>query len=282
LKTILISLIFPAQLLAQVVFSEVLYNEPEARVNLEWVEIYNWADTAVDLQNYVFISENDTTSFVGLTNAIVQPGRYAVLARRLTAIDSSDSFEGHWGDSSGYWGDAPNENYRAYQAKMNLSNISGAVYLVNIYSGESDQCFWDEPAGEGQSLERDRAEPPSGTWHLSTEPAGSTPGRANSERLSPSTGELITLSSKIISPNKGERLQIEYVVPAASRITLEIFDDSGHIRTTLLDKASTCGQIGWDGRAGNGSPLPPGIYMILMTLSGIQNDSKCIPVVIAP
>jgi hypothetical protein len=280
LKTILIILILPVQLLAQIVFSEILFNEPDARVSLEWVEVYNRADTAVDLRNYVFISGNDTTSFFDLTNTVIQPACYAVLTRRLTSNDG-DSFEGHWGDSSGYWGDASIEGYRAFEAKMNLSNTAGIVYLVNTM-GETEQCIWNQPAAERQSLERDQVDPPSETWHLSTDPGGSTPGRANSEGTTRTARESLTLSSKIISQSRAERLQIDYAVPSGCRITLEVFDDSGHRRSTLLEGASASGQINWDGKAGNGSRLPPGVYMILMTMTGSQDNSKCIPVVIAP
>ncbi len=278
----IIILTLPVRLPAQVVFSEILYNEPEVRVSLEWVEVYNRADTAVDFRNLLFISGNDTTSFFDLTNTIVQSAGYAVLARHLATDDGSDSFEGHWGDSSGYWGDASIEGYRAFEAKMNLSNTAGTVYLVNIMSGETEQCIWNEPAGEGQSLERDQVDPPSEIWHLSIDPEGSTPGRANSGSTTPTASESLTLSSKIISPKRGEHLQIDYIVASGSRITLEVFDDSGHKRSTLLEGASASGQIDWDGKAGNGSRLPPGVYMILMTMTGSQNNSKCIPVVIAP
>ncbi len=280
MKTIILILILPAELLAQAVFSEVLYNEPETRVSLEWVEIYNRADTTVNLNNFFFISGNDTTLFP--SEAIIPPRKYAILAKKLTSNDGTDSFEGHWGDSSGYWGDSPLENYRAYSAKMSLSNISGVVKLIQTDNGSTEQISWNTPAADGQSLERDNVDPPSETWHLSSDPSGSTPGRFNSEYIPHLATELLHLSSRLISRGRGEYLTIDYAVPTGSQVTIEIFDDSGHKQMVLAEKSSSSGQIVWDGRSGDGSNLPRGIYLLALFLSGNQNDSKYYPVVLAP
>ncbi len=280
MKTLILILILPAQLLAQVVISEVLYNEPGTRVLLEWTEIYNRADTAINLNNFFFISGNDTTLFPA--EAIIQPHKYAVLAKELTSADGGDSFEGHWGDSSGYWGDSPSENYRAYPAKMTLSNISGTVKLIRIDNGSTEQISWDTPAADGQSLERDDIDPPSDSWHLSSDPSGSTPGIVNSEFISPPAAELLHLSSRLFSRGKGEQLTIDYAIPAGTQASIEIFDDSGRKQKVLLEKASSSGQIIWDGRAGDGSNLPPGIYLLALYLSGNQNNAKYYSVVMAP
>jgi hypothetical protein len=54
LKIVLLILLLPAQLFAQAVISEVLYNEPGSRTLEEWVELYNRADSAIDLRTYAF------------------------------------------------------------------------------------------------------------------------------------------------------------------------------------------------------------------------------------
>ena len=260
--------------------SEVLYNEPGSQTLLEWVEIYNRADSAIDLSHFLFISEDDTTQL--LAGSFVPAKRYAVLVRHLSASDGSASFEGHWGDSSGYWGDHPSENYPAFNARLNLPNTAAAIYLLRENGDIVDQCVWTITAGDGQSLERDEVDPPSGSWHLSTDPLGSTPGRANSPKDVQSNTETLTLSTRLFSQSKGEAVEIDYSVPAGSTITLEIFDDSGKKQITLIDKLTGKGRVSWDGRSNDGQELPPGIYLLLSSISGTETHSKCIPVVIAP
>ena len=104
MRTIILLLLLCGDAPAQVVISEVMYNEPGNRTNLEWVEIYNMTDTTVNLGNFGF-SAND--SIIRLpSDSLLSPRTYAVVASHLTSRDrSEDSFEGHWGDSSGYWGD---------------------------------------------------------------------------------------------------------------------------------------------------------------------------------
>ena len=247
---------------------------------LEWVEIYNQADTAINLNKYIFISGIDTTVFP--PGAYIPPQKYAVLAKRPVVKDSLDSFEGHWGDSSGYWGDSPLENYRVFPAQMTLSNSAGIVFFIDTANGAMDQCIWNGPASDGQSLERDVISPPSESWHLCSDPSGSTPGRSNSEGQMPVTREILILSSRMISSARGDALSIDYGVPAGCQIALEIYDDSGHRQAVLVEKSFLSGRISWNGRGANGTKLPPGVYMLLATLTGIQSDTKCIPVVIAP
>lgn len=280
MKIICLILLLPASLFAQAVISEVLYNEPGSQTLLEWVEIYNSTDSTIDLTHFLFISEDDTAHLS--PDAYVPANSYAILARHLSALDGSASFEGYWGDSSGYWGDHHNENYPAFNARMNLSNASGAIYLLRENGDIVDQCVWSTAAGDGQSLERDGVDPPSGSWHLSTDPDGSTPGRVNSPKETQSDTETLALSTRLISQSKGEALDIDYSVPAGSSITLEIFDDSGRKQIALIDKLSGKGQVSWDGRSSDGKELSPGVYLLLSTISGSETSSKCIPVVIAP
>jgi hypothetical protein len=280
LKIVLLILLFPVHLLGQAVFSEVLYNEPGSRTLEEWVELYNRADSVIDLSNFIFVSGNDTTVF---QNATIMPARgYAVLARRLTSSDGTASFESHWGDSSGYWGDGPKENYPAFEVRMDLPNLSGAVYLIKVNGDIIDECAWSNAAADGQSLERNALDPPSNNWHLSTDSLLATPGRANSPFETQSVAEALSLSTRLISQSKGEKLKIDYVAPSGSNMTIEIFDDSGHKQITLLENVSGQGQVSWDGKSDADKKLPPGVYILLSTFSGSRNNAKTVPVVIAP
>ncbi len=279
MKTLLILLLLPAQLWAQAVLSEILYNEPGSNTSLEWIEIYNRGDIAIDLTNIIVITGADTATF--LPSSIVPAREYAILAKRLLSTDNTPSFESQWGDSSGFWGDSPRENYPAFETNMALSNSSGAVYLLSSELEAIDQCIWNETAGDGQSLERDNVELPSDSWHLSSDSSGSTSGRVNSMPAN-LENELISISSRIISQRRRETISINYALPAGSTIAIEIFNDSGRKQITLAEKLQGMGLIIWDGRDNDEKALYPGVYLLLSTISGPKSMTKCIPLVIAP
>jgi hypothetical protein len=282
LKTILLILLIPAQLLAQVVFSEILYNEPGNATSLEWIEIYNRADSAVNLSNFIIVAGFDTTFYENTGTIPTIPARqYAVLTRKLLSSDGTPSFEGHWGDSSGFWGDCTRENYPAFNANFSLPNSAGTVYLLAVNHELLDECVWNTDAGDAQSLERDEVDPPSGSWHFSTDTLGSTPGRANSPRAEDEP-ESVIISTGLISQRKGERLEVNYSIPDGGFITLEIFNDSGHKEATLVDKSTGSGLAIWNGAADDGGKLTPGVYLLLTTISGTKSKIKTIPVVLAP
>ena len=218
-------LLLPVNLFGQVILSEVLSNEPQGRVNLEWVEIVNTSDTFVDLAEFSFVCGQDTTYFP--TGSTLGGHEFAILARRLAAPDGGDSFEGHWGDSSGYWGDGPGENYFAFQADMRLGNDSGAVYLINTFNMAIDSFVWQTSSFDGISLERDPLESTSNTWRQCLDRLGSTPGLPNSGPFI-AEGQVITITPRLISYRSGVReFQINCYIPNSSIGRIEIYDDAG-------------------------------------------------------
>jgi hypothetical protein len=282
-KTFIILLFLAAKLQSQVIISEVLYNEPDNRTNLEWVEIYNAADTSIDLGNIIFVANESTTRFSPHT--MISPGLYTILASHLTSRDrSEDSFEGHWGDSSGTWGDAFIENFPAFNVNMSLNNSSGHVSISDIFGNQIDSFSWNSPGDDGYSFERDDVKNPQSGWHRCFDPNRSTPGKSNS--IPPADGNFsISVNSKIIrlSNSAIDQLQITYSIPSNSKLTIEIYDDSGYRKRRLLDNSSTISDsILWNGHDDNNKSLRPGIYIMLCTVSGAKTGSKSIPVVIAP
>ena len=280
MKTLIMLLLFTANLQAQVTISEVLYNEPNNRTNLEWVEIYNPSDTSIDLGNIIFIANDSVTHFS--QNTILSPAAYAILASHLTSPNrSQDSFEGRWGDSSGFWGDAVIESYPAFNVNMILNNDTGHISINDSLGNQIDSYSWNSPGDDGYSFERDEVSSPQSGWHRCLSPTGSTPGRSNSVGESFS----IWVNPRIIRTGNAsaDLFRITYLIPSNSKLTIEIYDDSGYRERSLLDNSSTISDmITWGGRDDNDKRLPPGVYLILCTLTGAQNGSKTIPVVIAP
>lgn len=266
----------------EVVLSEILSNEPGNRVLLEWLEIYNNNPFAVDLGDYVFLEGEDSLSLP--EGSLVPAYSYAVLCRRLQPVSDSDCFEYHWGDSSGVWGDSPSEDYKAFEVGITLTNDSGEVYLLGGEGQVVDYYSWSQPSDDGRSMERDDINDPLSLWHPCYDPAGSTPGRANSQRPTDQQEYFLEVIPRVISLSGPERsVSISYAAPAGAEISILVYDDSARKRVVLLENSqSPFGVIIWQGLNDSGRQLPPGLYLISFLVSGSINSHKVIPLVISP
>ncbi len=284
-KTFVIFFSLSANIYGQVVLSEILSNEPSGRVRLEWVEIYNRQDALVDLHDYLLIAGSDTTRLPAYS--YLEAGAYAILARQLLPEDGSDSFEGHWGDSSGTWGDSEFENYPAFEVKMGLNNNRGSIVLADTSGNLLDYFSWDSPSGDGRSVERNDLFDDLSGWHDCYDPDGSTPGQANSSIPAGGEGTLsISVIPRLITPDGDgidDSFTIDVIIPAGTEITVDVFDDSAmKIRNLHYESDAAVSSFEWDGRNHNGERLPPGLYIIGFLLTGQKNESEFIPVVLAP
>lgn len=195
----------------RVVLNEVLANEPGSRVKLEWVELFNPDTSAIDLGGWTFISKSDTTIFPAGT--LIPEKNYLILARKLVSVlPDSESFEYHWGNGSGIWGDGPEENFPAVEVKLSLTNSAGTVTLIDPQQNSSN-FSWNKDAGDGVSWERisPSGEDSISNWGFCIFSKGSTPGEANS--ITPVPNDLsitpFDLSTEPASPGENENFKLK-------------------------------------------------------------------------
>jgi hypothetical protein len=193
------------------VLNEVLANEPGSRVKLEWVELFNPDTSAIDLGGWTFISKSDTTIFPAGT--LIPEKNYLILARKLVSVlPDSESFEYHWGNGSGIWGDGPEENFPAVEVKLSLTNSAGTVTLIDPQQNSSN-FSWNKDAGDGVSWERisPSGEDSISNWGFCIFSKGSTPGEANS--ITPVPNDLsitpFDLSTEPASPGENENFKLK-------------------------------------------------------------------------
>lgn len=161
---------------SSVVLNEVLVNEPKSWVSLEWVELFNNSNTDVDLAGWKLIEGSDTTT---LPSIIISTKGYLVLARKLISTSDSISFEGYWGNNSKIWGDSPEENFPAFEAKMSLTNGCDSVKLIDTL-GNTEKFAWTKESQDGISWERisaDISTDNANNWWGCVDSSGSTPGK---------------------------------------------------------------------------------------------------------
>ncbi|MCK4427335.1 MAG: lamin tail domain-containing protein [candidate division Zixibacteria bacterium] len=180
-----------------VIFNEILANEPGSNTKLEWVELFNTDSIDHDLGGWFFISKDYMTEISGGT--IIPSGGFLIIARKLVSEPpDSISFEGYWGDASGVWGDSELEDFPAIEAKMSLTNSGGTVSLIDP-DNIKRSFTWDEDCGDGVSLEKISPETTerSENWSCCIHPDKSTPGKINS--VAPAENDLSIKSEELFS-----------------------------------------------------------------------------------
>lgn len=162
---------------AEVVVNEAMVNEPGRVTNLEWFELYVDSDEHVSLGGYRVVIGEDTISFPD--RSVTPPHTFIIVCRKLVTTGGGASFEGHWGDSSGLWGDTPEEEafWWPTEAVFSLSNAGGAIEVFQDQTLVS-AIRWIDPGADGVSWER--TEPTLETVVPSVDIDGSTPGFVNS------------------------------------------------------------------------------------------------------
>jgi hypothetical protein len=183
--------------IGNVIFNEILANEPGSNTKLEWVELFNADSTDHDLGQWLFASKEYITELPGGT--IIPAGGFLVIARKLVAVTpDSISFEWYWGDGSGVWGDSELEDFPAIEVKMSLTNSGGEISLTDP-DNIRRSFIWDEDCGDGVSWEKispETVERPD-NWSCCIHPGKSTPGRINS--VTPADNDLSMRSDELFS-----------------------------------------------------------------------------------
>ena len=148
----------PAMVSAQsdVKINEIMYNPPGTDADLEWIELYNNDAEAVNISDWT-IDNNP------ISDIVMQPGDYVVLARNKTAFDA-------------YYGAL---SCSVIEVRLGLTNDPGdTIVLCNITGAEVDNVTYNASWGadeNGKSLERNAA----GGWAESLADGG-TPCKLNS------------------------------------------------------------------------------------------------------
>ncbi|MEA3297733.1 MAG: lamin tail domain-containing protein, partial [candidate division Zixibacteria bacterium] len=227
---VLIVSLFAPGLSAKVVVNEVMANEPSGSTILEWIELFVDSSGSVSMNSYEVIIGDKLVTFP--SGLVLNPDEYYIICRKLTAMDNTASFEGRWGDSSGYWGDTSEETAlrTPHEAVFSLVNAGGSVKLYRNLSQVSE-LIWTQEGQDGFSWER--TSPKSDLISQSVDIEGSTPGVINS--LTPVDYDLALESVNAVSEESLTSLTFSLANRGLSRVVgAQLFLYIGE-ETTPLD-----------------------------------------------
>ena len=244
-----------------IAINEINYNSPENDNPGDWVEIYNWGHSDIDISGWTLKDDDDAHAFVIPENTVLKSNDYLVLCR------SSGEFSVIFPDVTNYVGDfdfglgSAGDAVRLYDAM--------GILVDEVYFG-SESPWVTEPNGNGPTLELrhftyDNSKADS--WKSSLVYLG-TPGRENS----------ITTDVQDIADNLQQKKLKIYPNPFSNE-TLITWENNNYapmeIRIFTMDgrlvyrNTVSNGELVWDGTSDNHQRLNPGIY-----ICNVQSEGK--------
>lgn len=240
--------------------------DPQKPLESEWVELYNAADTAVQLFGWK-IGDTKSRVAVSVDSVSIPPGDF------ILAVQDKTSFQGFY----------PNITAQIFEPTgwPSLNNDGDALKLLDPFGLVEDSIGFDKGYGGNVSWEKKEPALPSANfanWWRSVAPKGATPGAANSIAAAYSENLRVDISPNPFSPDGDgfdDEVVINFTLPFQANLTARIFDVNGREVKKLLDNApAASGQLRWDGKGDNGKTLRSGIYVLFMETSGSARLTK--------
>ncbi len=264
---------------ADVVINEILFNSSDQ--NVDFLEIYNKAEHAVDLSSLFVLQIDPQTEAIDKKIPITQEKVILVKNEHLALTQESTTLKS-------FYPDALARNIIQADDLTNFHSTTGIVALENTQNQQIDSLRYDEEMHyelidnpKDVSLERVDPYMPSGNtdnWHSAAESAGfATPGQINSQRYPEKVTEKdIQITPEIITPNndgKADVAALEYNFdrPGYS-LNISVFDAKGRKVSDLANNymAGKQGRIFWDGTADDSQPVTSGYYVFLIEVFDME------------
>ncbi len=251
-----------------IVVNEVLFDPLDNGV--EWIEIYNRSKKIIDLKEIYFCSQDNYGNLTSIYQVApngrqILPQEYIVLSKDQSAIKAQYA--------------CPNANGFVDMSSIpSLNNDSAYVVLVNQSSTVIDKLHyfssWHLPMianTKGISLERINFDSPTqdqNNWHSAAQNVNATPAYKNSEYSNGESGNEITISPEVFSPDGdgyNDVLNISYAFDTPGMIgNVQIFDSRGRLIKNLIrnELLAASGTFFWDGITDEKTKARIGIYFI--------------------
>jgi hypothetical protein len=244
-----------------VVINEINYNSAVENDAGDWVELYNWGRTDIDISGWILKDDDDTHQFLIPENTILKSKGFLVICR------NSANFGIVHPSVTNFTGDL---DFGLASAGDVVRLFTSTGELVDSVAFKSELPWPVEPNGNGPTLElrhytHDNTNAVS--WKTAAENLG-TPGRENS----------VTTGADFIAKNKSEKQLQIYPNPfiTETRIKIEnsgfepmnvqIFSVDGRL---VKSEVVNSDEYIWRGDNQSGQKLKPGIY-----ICKVQSDNE--------
>jgi len=247
---------------SDIVINEINYNSHENYDTGDWIELFNWGKTTINLTNWEVKDDNDENRFVIPSGTTIEPNQFIIIA------NNSEKLTNHFSQLSSLYG----------PMDFGLSGDGDAVRLYDSRGSIIDSVMYDDKSpwpteadGDGPTLEL--SHPSLQNWMASAWGASTgygTPGEMNSNFNSLSIDKENSIPGKInllpAYPNPfNGNITIPYVLNESESVSISITNvlgqsvkefpiqnlEKGHYRTN------------WNGIDDNGVHVSSGVYFII-------------------
>jgi hypothetical protein len=244
-----------------VVINEINYNSPVEYDAGDWVEIYNWGRTDLDISGWILKDDDNTHQFIIPKNTILKSKDFLVICR------NSINFSAVHPSVTNFTGDM---DFGLASASDEVRLFTDFGELVDSVAFKSELPWPVEPNGTGPTLELrhyTHDNTIAGSWKTALENLG-TPGRENS----------VTTGVDLIAEYNSEKQLLIYPNPFTTEtkikienngfepMKIQIFSMDGRLvrNDTTFDN-----EYIWKGDNQTGQKLQPGIY-----ICKVQSDNR--------
>ncbi len=141
--TIMLALIAPALLHAQVVITEIMYDPVGADSGHEWIELYNESTSSISLTHWKVVARDASHNIIAVSSSSTIPSfSYAVIAQ------NAGDFRAQYPDFS----------VPLFHSAFSLDNAGDTLQLLDASATLVDSATYDSSEGalgDGNSLQRD-------------------------------------------------------------------------------------------------------------------------------
>ena len=251
-----------------IVINEINYNSASDYDAGDWVELFNWGTSDIDISGWVFKDDDNEHQFVLPENTKLESKGYLVLCR------DSDDFQTIHPDVSNFVGDM-DFGFAGTGDEVRLFDNFGT--LIDSLSYGSELPWPEEPNGSGTTLELrhftyDNTE--TDAWKSSLENLG-TPGRENS--VTTGVNQFANnFSEKLLKiyPNPfSQETHIELENSEFSPMDVQIYSLDGRL---VFRKIQSDSELIWNGKSENQQSLNSGIYICKVQSEGKVYTQKIV------
>jgi len=244
------------------VINEINYNSHENYDTGDWIELFNWGKTTINLTNWEVKDDNDDNRFVIPSGTTIEPNQFIIIA------NNSEKLTNHFSQLSSLYG----------PMGFGLSGDGDAVRLYDSRGAIIDSVMYDDKSpwpteadGDGPTLEL--SHPSLQNWMASAWGASTgygTPGEMNSNFNSLSIDKENSIPGKInllpAYPNPfNGNITIPYVLNESESVSISITNVLGQSVKEFpiqnLEKGHY--RINWNGIDDNGVHVSSGVYFII-------------------
>ena len=241
------------------VINEINYNSSDDFDCDDWVELYNPADSSLDVSGWEFRDEDDSHQFFMPANTIVPADGYIVLVNDTSLFCACFPNVTNYIGDIGFGFSGGGEALRLYDANGTL--IDSVAY--------DDEAPWPtEPDGDGPTLElvnplSDNTD--ASNWQASN--GHGTPGSVNNLVGIDEDTIIQPVATLQAYPNPfNPTTNIAFSIPETSEVELNVYNIRGQKVKTLANEEMTAGShtIVWNGNSDNGKSVASGVYFTIL------------------